>query len=583
MSHDQPRPSRLWIATLLSLLVFAAWWRGHTIAPALQSAVGWAPYPVARGDVEPLDCDEALYAYIGHRLGSGDRLYADVSENKPPLGYLIYRAGVSLGGYNEVAVRLLPVPFVLATIACLWWIGFRLAGPAVGTVAGLLYALASCDPYTYGNGAQFEQFMNAFGAATVAMLMEYHVTRRRAWAVAAGAALACGVLVKQVAAVQWAVGALIILGTARRPTDDRAPSPFIDLAAFTGGAVAIAAITAAWLLSQGTIALAFDDIVRFGGALATDTLPEPNAPSRWIRWFTGNSAPDGALPPPFGSSDYVAWWGAGTWPFWVASALATFTLLAGKWTLPRVSMLAWLVLSWLQVLMPGLYWAHYYLLPMPAASLIIAVGLDQLGTEAAESSRKGRLIRGSMQVLLSLLLVGFFVIQLRGYLYSDTKTITQVCKKGQQWLALRELGREFGRRSIAWDDRRLFVWGWQSPLNFYSGVDSPTRHAFTNNLMRDHASTGHPLIEPRVRELMDDLRRHPPELVWAGYPPFDELRQFLRERYLPSRLVGSTADGRGLWVRKDEWVDFETYEVSTFVGRRRARDEPVILAPRPLQ
>ena len=39
----------------------------------------------------------------------------------------------------------------------------------------------------------------------------------------------------------------------------------------------------------------------------------------------------------------------------------------------------------------------------------------------------------------------------------------------------------------------------------------------------------------------------PPALIFAGYPPFPELRAFLRERYLPSRLVPSM-NGLGLWV-----------------------------------
>ena len=45
---------------------------------------------------EPLDCDEAAYAYIGRRLVAGDVLYRDLTENKPPLGYGIYAAGVAV-------------------------------------------------------------------------------------------------------------------------------------------------------------------------------------------------------------------------------------------------------------------------------------------------------------------------------------------------------------------------------------------------------------------------------------------------------------------------------------------------------
>ena len=39
---------------------------------------------MAVGASEPLDCDEAAYAYIGHRILRGDVMYRDLTENKPP-------------------------------------------------------------------------------------------------------------------------------------------------------------------------------------------------------------------------------------------------------------------------------------------------------------------------------------------------------------------------------------------------------------------------------------------------------------------------------------------------------------------
>ena len=45
---------------LLGILVFNVWWRCHTIGPALKVRYGLAPWPVVRGESEPLDCDESL-------------------------------------------------------------------------------------------------------------------------------------------------------------------------------------------------------------------------------------------------------------------------------------------------------------------------------------------------------------------------------------------------------------------------------------------------------------------------------------------------------------------------------------------
>ena len=59
-------------------------------------------------------------------------MYRDLTENKPPLGYWLYALAVLIGGYNELAIRLLPIPAVLLSIALVWWIGGRLAGSLAG-------------------------------------------------------------------------------------------------------------------------------------------------------------------------------------------------------------------------------------------------------------------------------------------------------------------------------------------------------------------------------------------------------------------------------------------------------------------
>jgi hypothetical protein len=142
-------------------------------------------------------------------------------------------------------------------------------------------------------------------------------------------------------------------------------------------------------------------------------------------------------------------------------------------------------------------------------------------------------------------------IQARDYLLVAPEELTIRYKGGRQWVALRAIGRELSRRATIWQHPHLYVWGWQSPLHFYSRLDSPTRHFFVDNLLRDQADRGHPLIQPRTEEIMAALRARPPELIFTGYAPFRALRRFLDERYLPSRLAP------GLWVRREDYGRFE--------------------------
>jgi hypothetical protein len=153
------------------------------------------------------------------------------------------------------------------------------------------------------------------------------------------------------------------------------------------------------------------------------------------------------------------------------------------------------------------------------------------------------------------------VMEVRAYLLVPPQELTVRYKGGGQWVALRALGRELDRRKAVWTDPRLYVWGWQSPLHFYGKLDGVTRHFFVDNLLRDQAERDHPLIKPRIAEIMRALRDRPPALIFAGYVPFPALRDFLLDRYLPSRLVPAK-NGLGLWVDREHYAAFENFPAS---------------------
>ena len=195
----------------------------------------------------------------------------------------------------------------------------------------------------------------------------------------------------------------------------------------------------------------------------------------------------------------------------------------------------------------------------------------------AAAVRRRLLFAVNLTIVLTAAIGSTLVIQIRDYLLVAPEELTIRYKGGRQWVELRALGRELRRRKTIWDDPHLYVWGWQSPLSFYARLDSPTRHFFVDNLLRDQADRNHRLIQPRIDEIMVALKRRPPELIFTGYPPFGALRTFLNERYSRSRLAP------GLWVRREDYGRFETVgyrHASTLNGSPIARSvgQP---APRP--
>ncbi len=552
-----------WVG-LLVVLAFDVWWRCHTIGPTIRDRFEVTLYPVTGSQAEPLDCDEAIYAYIGKRLDGGAVMYRDLTENKPPLGYWLFALAIKIGGANELTVRLMPIPFVCATIALLWWLGLRLRGPATAFVAALQYALLSTDPFLYGNGDQMEHFINLFATASLVSMVAAQERSRRIWLIAAGVSLGAAALVKQVAAANGLLFALILLRRHAVPTSERIK----DVVALSLGFASVCGLAAMILIVQGAAWDAFEDIFRYGPALATDVPPAPHSPPILIRWITGNADPSGKLPWPFGRTDYLVWWGTGSWPVWLLSLPALVWLLFGPGANASRRLLAlWTLSAWVQVALPRLFWAHYYLLPLPGIALVIAVCLGDLITLARQ--RRALPALGAAAIVLALLWTGR--IQLAEYLQVSPEDLTIRDKGGQQWVTLRALGRELSRRSARWPGSTIHVWGWQSPLYIYSGLDGVTRQVFADDLIKTFAAGNHPLVRPRIEQTLSDLRATPPTFIFCGYPPFPTLHAFLRERYLPSSLTMQSPDGRGLWVERGKYGEFEVFRPPTGTRTRPPR------------
>ena len=564
------------VLCLILILIFDVWYRGHTFGPDVSAALGVTLWPATIGSSEPLDCDEAAYAYIGHRVLAGDVLYRDLTENKPPLGYWIYTLSVALGGYRELTIRVMPIPFVLGTITLVWSIARRLGGPMAACLAAMLYTILSTDPYLFGNGANLEHFLNFFALASLALFIVGWNDPGRRWpVVASGVCLGAATLIKQVAIVPAVVFALGLTWRAWRSHAGRRQRIMRgvgDLASFALGLIAIMAVAAAVLSVQGAGHSAYEDIFQYGRALATDTLPEPNAPSAMIRWLTGNADPKGNLPWPFGTTDYLVWWGTGSWPLWILAVPASAWLLIGRGTtMPRRIVAAWTMAAGAQVVLPGLYWPHYYLLPVAGLAITIAVAFGDavaaLFAAAASTRIRGaavprrspvnqRISNAFLAATIALILASGMLatvcLQVRDYLNVAPAELTIRYKGGRQWVVLRDMGRELARRTSRWKHPQLYIWGWQSPLHFYARLDGPTRHFFVDNLLRDQADRGHILIAPRIEEIMAALRRQRPELIFTGYAPFGALRALLKDEYLPARMAP------GLYIRRDCFGAFES-------------------------
>jgi len=342
-------------------------------------------------------------------------------------------------------------------------------------------------------------------------------------------------------------------------------------------------IALAILAAQGALSEARTDVFEYSRALARDTPADPNAPSFLYRWLTGNADPrNGALPWPFGRTDWLVWWGTGAWPLH-ALTLAVFLVslkFAPARSTPVMRLVLWqFPVAWGMIILPGLYWQHYYLLLAPVSSLLVGTAIggvfrwshlgsveEKIDANTAEGNlqlvanadRKPSAIVSTGLLMSMGLVVGLTArIQWIEYFDVPAETLTAKYKGGAQWISLRQLGLEIKDRTQGWSPQpTLEVWGWQSPLLYYSGLDAPDRYFFTDPLAKANIGKDHPQVRPRIKALTASLKSKRPELIFCGDIPFRELKAMIDRDYIATSLVGSTPDGRGMYIRKDKYQDF---------------------------
>ncbi len=541
---DLPRPARIEysVPALAMLVVVALRW--HTID-------------------EPLDCDEAAYGYVAHRVLQGDRLYVDVFENKPPLAYLPYALGITLGGYTERSMRVLPVPFVLITLWLSWSFARRYGGRWAAAAAAALCAIASSDPCTFANGANLEVYMNAALVGSLCAAARARETGVWRWALVAGLCTGTAAALKQVGVLFLPLYGVYLARGGGRWTSYRLGRVAALCVGFTIPWLACVGFAAA----QGVLAQFHEAVFAYGPTLAREAasqLRDTYGPAEVLRlnqWSPslGRLVDENRWLLSLvwlvrGNPHATVWWATGTWPLWVMAVAAALIVR------PRRGDVGYLVMGYMgvaivAVLWPGLFWQHYYMLLVPVITLAAALVADRLvdalrgaRDDAATVPGLARLALGGVWIAAA---AGMLWLQWVHYVRLTPEVITTEYKGGGQWVALRQLGMGLRSTPGVGGQDRLFNWGWQSPLHLYSGLDSVTPYFFTDPLMQRYDTSDHPLVRPRKARIVADLKATPPKFIFIGQSPFSELQELLRRHYVPTTRLAAAGEVRGLYVRRD--------------------------------
>lgn len=142
--------------------------------------------------VQPLGIDQGLWASAVWGMEQGQRLYADVWEQRPPGIYFVYLTAFRLVGWTAGTVVWLDIAAATLTTGLLWAVARRLAGPVAGATTAALYATLTMPAWLFGSGFNERSVSETFIVVCVAVMawgaVRYRESAHVGWLVVLGAA-----------------------------------------------------------------------------------------------------------------------------------------------------------------------------------------------------------------------------------------------------------------------------------------------------------------------------------------------------------------------------------------------------------
>jgi hypothetical protein len=481
----------------------------------------------------PLERDEGEYAYAGQLMLQGIPPYKLAYNMKFPGTYAAYAAIMSIFGETIAGIHLGLLLVNAATVALIFLLGRRLMNSTAGIAAATTYAVLSVSPSVLGLAAHATNFVMLPVLGGTLLILKLSESDRHAFErlFASGLLFGIGALMKQPALLFILFGAIYLLWNDVR---QRLTSKKILLRNLIFGIAAIVPLTITILIlwHAGVLDKFWFWTVRYAAKYGTFLMGEIYS-GRWPLFR--------ALQVSLKSITEAI--GIG----WVLAALAglglIFGLLDSKSRVSTTFLLGLLVFSALAVCQGFYFRPHYFIMILPAVSLLAGVAISKLSD----------LLTGRMIVvrLVPLFLLGtslslpilwekkFFFgvspVEACRMLYSENPFVESV--------KIADYLREHTSR-----DDTIAVLGSEPEIYFYSQRHSATGYIYTYGLM-----------EPQkyAREMQGDLineieRARPKYMVsvvmfysWLWRPGSERLifnwaNEYTAQNYTAAGLVNMT-------------------------------------------
>jgi hypothetical protein len=311
----------------------------------------------------PLERDEGEYAYAGQLILQGMPPYASVYAMKLPGTYAAYAVVMLAFGQSPSGIHAGLAVVAAVTIFLIYLLGARLFGPPGGLIAAASFALTSTVPTILGFAGHATHFVVLPAVAGVLLLLKALDEKKPFLFFVSGGALGLAFVMKQPGIFFVLFGMVYTLVALRKSGQNEGhQGRLLSIAALLAGCGLPFAATCLALWRAGvfpqfwfwtfTYARQYGSIVSLldASGLFWDTLPQVVGSALWI---------------------------------WVIAAIGLSTFFWSAKARPHMVFLTMFFLfSFLAVCTGWYFRSHYFILLLPAVSLLVAMGV-----EAARDSR----------------------------------------------------------------------------------------------------------------------------------------------------------------------------------------------------
>jgi len=457
---------------------------------------------------EPLEHDITSFAYIGHDLLSGGKLYTDLWEIKPPGIFLIYALAERVWGYGPQAVNYLGITFALLAMGFVFLILRRLANGYTALFGSALWALASNAVLLLANVPKIELFINAFMLLGVWGLVEY-VYGRKTFLWLAGTAFALGTYLK--INVLFPVLTLSLYFAFPIPGAGWGKWAREKIRLYLKlflPALVLWALTCVYFFILGRFgdfyAIVFRATSHYAGHMAEN-----------IRHFFTTPA---LLASPRLKEVAVLW----------ILALGWLVLPRSRTRpLKRGFFLLWLVGEYIMISAVRIVHPYYYQVLLPVVTIMAALFLwDKVAFLGGRESK----LKIPAVILLLAFSLGYLAYFQAEYLRLSPEQISVEQYGSDVFVKERELGRILGK--MTQPGERLFQWGTEPGFYFYSRRQASSGILFILYVYDTYTPD---LIEKMERKILQDVASRPPAFfifnTWLGKPEDNLFYPFLLKNY----------------------------------------------------